>query len=197
MYMNNEDLIFIGIVYLVLFAVLIAQYVMTSIALYTLAKRRGIANPFLAWIPVADSWITGSVAQEYDEREGHKRSWGKVLFVTSLIGSVGVLVGYVGMIASAIAEAMKYAPASAPMEAWFIKFIICYVLLLVAVVALTAAGIVRYICIFKIYESTVGDKAIKYLLLSIMVPLACPICLLLCRNMGYSINEEEEAEILQ
>ena len=30
----------------------IAGYVLTALALYTIARRRGLRNPWLAWIPV-------------------------------------------------------------------------------------------------------------------------------------------------
>lgn len=35
----------------------IAAYVLVSLALYTMAQRRGIANPWLAWVPIADLYI--------------------------------------------------------------------------------------------------------------------------------------------
>ena len=43
----------------------IAVYVFTSLALYTIAKRRGINHPWLSWIPVANVWILGSIADQY------------------------------------------------------------------------------------------------------------------------------------
>ena len=51
---------------------------------------------------------------------------------------------------------------------------------------LSVAGYLKIICTFKLFESTVPEKAVKYLILSILVPLASPICLFRCRNQGYS-----------
>ena len=45
----------------------ITMYVLHSLGIYTIAKKRGIATPFLAWIPVANIWILGSIADQYDE----------------------------------------------------------------------------------------------------------------------------------
>jgi len=53
------------------------------------------------------------------------------------------------------------------------------------VIIATALQIITYICFFKIFESTVPEKALKYFLLSLLLPLAQPICLFLCRNKGY------------
>ena len=43
----------------------IAAYVLTALALYTIAKRRGLNHPWLAWIPVASAWILGSLSDQY------------------------------------------------------------------------------------------------------------------------------------
>ena len=43
----------------------IASYVLTALALYTIARRRGLRNPWLAWIPVANSWLLGSLSDQY------------------------------------------------------------------------------------------------------------------------------------
>lgn len=40
-------------------------YVLTAMGFYTVAKRRGIQNPWLAWIPVADAWILGCISDQY------------------------------------------------------------------------------------------------------------------------------------
>ena len=40
-------------------------YVLGAWGLYTLAKRRGIAKAWLAWIPVADLWVLGSVSNQF------------------------------------------------------------------------------------------------------------------------------------
>ena len=41
------------------------------------------------------------------------------------------------------------------------------------------------VCLYKVFESTVPEKAIKYFLVSLLVPLGKSICLLRCRNQGY------------
>ena len=52
-----------GFLSILLFFVLVVGlvfYVFESIGLYTLAKRRGLQYPGLAWVPVANMWILGS-----------------------------------------------------------------------------------------------------------------------------------------
>ena len=58
----------IGVVLVVLLVVLAFSavfYVLQSLGLYTIAKRRGIENPWLAWIPVANYWILGCISDQY------------------------------------------------------------------------------------------------------------------------------------
>lgn len=43
----------------------IAIYVLTALGLQTIAKRRGINNPWLAWIPIADMWVLGCISDQY------------------------------------------------------------------------------------------------------------------------------------
>ena len=43
----------------------IATYVLTALAFYTVAVRRGLKNAWLAWIPVADAWLVGSISDQY------------------------------------------------------------------------------------------------------------------------------------
>lgn len=47
------------------FGLTVAAYVLTALALYTIAKRRGIKRPWLAWIPVADMWLLGCISDQY------------------------------------------------------------------------------------------------------------------------------------
>ena len=40
-------------------------YILQAWALYTIAQRRGINKPWLAWIPVVNVWILGSISDQY------------------------------------------------------------------------------------------------------------------------------------
>jgi len=42
----------------------IAAYVLTALGLYSIAKNRGMENPWLAWIPIAQFYIIGAIVKE-------------------------------------------------------------------------------------------------------------------------------------
>jgi hypothetical protein len=55
-----------------IFAVIgIVFYILKSVALTTMASKRGIENPWLGWIPVADLYIAGLLVGEMDIMNYH------------------------------------------------------------------------------------------------------------------------------
>ena len=47
------------------FAYSVTMYIFHSLGLYTLAQRRGIHRPWMAWVPVVNMWILGSISDQY------------------------------------------------------------------------------------------------------------------------------------
>ena len=43
----------------------LAMYVLKSVGLYTIARRRGLKNPWMAWVPVLNDWLLGSISDQY------------------------------------------------------------------------------------------------------------------------------------
>ncbi|MEN1760274.1 hypothetical protein [Anoxynatronum sibiricum] len=50
-----------GTFFLFFFLIAIASYVLAALGLYTMAQKRNIENPWVAWIPVAQLYILGKV----------------------------------------------------------------------------------------------------------------------------------------
>ena len=86
----------------------LAAYIFMALGLYTIAKKRNLKNPWLAWIPVADLWLLGSISDQYhyvtkgQERKRRKRLLG--LYIAQLILSsvtvfltVVCVLGLIGM----------------------------------------------------------------------------------------------------
>ena len=174
------------VLYLVLFAFLIATYVLQSLALHTLARRRGIANPWLAWLPFGNYWIIGSLARDYDKQNNIQRRWDKTLLILAIIFSAGYILMYVGLMVGGIIAAMNVNAATMTEEAAISMVLGVFAAFIPTMMVAAALQIINYICFFKIFESTVTEKALKYFLLTLFVPFAQPICLFLCRNKGYA-----------
>lgn len=191
MYSTNEEGIIVALVLLVLYLIIlglgIACYVMNAVALQTLGKRRMMQYPWMAWLPFASLYLLGSLVDDYDERNGIKRKWKITLLVLGIV-AVGVLVvAYFGLIAWVMTITIfgvEY-PTVDP-SAVLSGLAVIYIFLIVAMSVAMTQAFCKAICIYKIFESTVPEKAVKYLLLTLLVPMAQSICLMRCRNKGYS-----------
>ena len=67
----------------------IAAYVLTSLAIYTISCRRGLKKAWLAWVPVVNCWLLGSISDQYQYVvKGEVKSRRKWLLVLSLTKAV-------------------------------------------------------------------------------------------------------------
>ena len=57
--------VFYAVYMLIMAGVSVGTYVFQSLGAYTIAKRRGIRKPWLAWVPVGNLWIFGYVVARY------------------------------------------------------------------------------------------------------------------------------------
>lgn len=185
--------IIVGVILLYVFLLLVSlvNYIISSYALYKIADNRKVSNPWLAWIPVANQWTLGSVVDYHDGLEGKKNSWRKVLLTLSLL-TVGIVVlFYVVFLVWVFVNAIS-SPNDEPMMEDMIGFLIgLYAFLLVMVLVASAYSVCNTICVYKLYESLVPSKAIKYLLISLLVPFGATICLFLCRKSTIGLPEQE------
>ena len=141
----------------------IAAYILTAIALYTISRRRGLANAWLAWIPVANVWLLGSLSDQYQYvvkgQNKTKRKWLLILNVLKAILLTMIVILAVVAAGSLI--------AGEPSEIMGLA-----VALLGLVLPLCAAAIalcvIRYMALFDIYRSVDPGNAVLYLVLSIL-----------------------------
>lgn len=65
MYGISRPISFAPAIMFLVFSFAVLVYVFYSLGLYTIAKRRGLRYYGLAWVPIADYWILGSIADQY------------------------------------------------------------------------------------------------------------------------------------
>lgn len=184
-------IIIVMFIYLAIVALAFASYILTSLSLYTIGSRRLIKNSWLSWLPIGREWILGSIADEYDGKNGVNHKWRKILLTLDIIGYFGVILVFIVYIVIAVLAitgttiaGFDFARPSATVG--FASAIIGVIIAYIASFAcLMAVQILSYICYFKLYESTVPKKAVKYLLISLLVPFGMPICLYKAKDQGY------------
>ncbi len=189
------------LIYLLILGVAIACYVVSSYAGYTIAKRLYIKNPWLAWIPIGNYWIDGCIANLFDERQGCNRKWQKVLVTLAAIVFGMVLLTYVVMIGMMIYTFVNQEYMDDTSAGFIGAFIIMYIILIFAVLVSLALQVCHAICRYKIFEALAPQKAIKYIILDTIVPMAGPICMLKhkdkcdplwkCADESHEVAEEQ------
>lgn len=164
----------------------VAAYVLTALALYTIAKRRGLKNPWMAWIPVADAWLLGSVSDQYRyvvKRE--YKSKRKILLTLRLISTVCGLVAIV-MCTAAMVGLFQGVMQSLPEQKLLGKIMgpLMGVLgLCVPMVGVTIAyTIIRYMALYDVYNSLDPKNSVMYLVLGILFGVTEPFFLFFNRN---------------
>lgn len=170
------------IVYLVilLFASVfgIISYIFTSLGMYTMANRRGINNAWLAWIPIGDAWIAGSISDQYQQvaknKTTHRRRTLMILIIVTFVGSV------IGGIAS-VAQIMMMSLGDP--EAGMATGAMGSVLGGLITSGLSIAySVVYYFCLYDFYASAKPENAVLYLVLSILLGVVTPFLIFSCRN---------------
>jgi len=141
----------------------IAAYVLTALAIYTISRRRGLHKPWLAWIPVVNCWLLGSLSDQYQYVvKGENKSKRKWLVILNILKAVLWLL----LIVLAIAVAgMLIVDDTREM----IGLLIALLGLLLPFAAVTIAiCVIRYMALYDVYRSLDPANAVLYLVLSIL-----------------------------
>lgn len=175
----NEDILMdvIGVVLGVLGIVLlvaIAFYVLESLSVYTIAKRRGIKNPGLAWVPIANYWVLGCISDQYKYvAKGQIQNRRKVMLTLAITSAV----------LSIISTSVEY-----------------YVPGLAVVLSLAnygvsiAAMVFWYMALYDLFNSCNPKNSVLFLVLSILLGVIRPFFLLACRNKDLGMPPRKPAQ---
>ena len=162
----------------------IASYVLTALALYSLAQRRGIKNAWLSWIPVINCWIIGSLSDQYRYVvKGEVKNKRKTLLTLNIVNAVLSIVMVIGAVVAAVvgiqsAMGSRHGMVSGIMGMVFGILAMCLPSLCISI----AAMVVRFMALHDIYTSCQPQNSVLYLVLSIIFRITEPFFLFLCRD---------------
>ena len=179
-----------GVIGLISLALGIVLYVFLSLSLYTLAKRRGILHPGLAWVPVCGArWIMGSLAEyglvgsEMCIRDRRRLLLWLEVGMYVLLGLFFCLMG--GMVAGAVIDNGSQVAA---MAVWML---LGYFLLLAEAIVF---AVFQYIALYRIYKSCDPKNTTLFLVLSILFNITMPFFLFACRKKDLGMPRPEAPE---
>lgn len=164
----------IGVVYLLFSLVLsLAVYVFSSLGYYTIAKRRGIPKPWLAFIPVGNQWILGSISDQYQlaasYKTRHKSSQLLWLNAAAAILLIVFMISLVVTVLSALAVDPTYSgfiDVWQPVRRNLADMLWAYLVTMAVSIALT---VVQYVALYDLYRSCDPENSVLFLLLSIFL----------------------------
>ena len=164
----------------------LVTYVLTALALYTIARRRGLKNPWLAWIPVADCWLLGSLSDQYRYVvKGEHRSKRKILLFFRIlitimwISLIGLLVNLCfhavgGVFWGAMSDERMFQILHQAMN----LLVLCLPLMGISI----AYAVFRYMALYDIYKSLDPENCVLFLVLSILFGITEPFFLFFSRE---------------
>ncbi len=171
--------VFFAVYLLFLFFVLafsVVLYIFQSLGVYTLANRRGIRHPWLAWIPFGFVWILGSISDQYQYVAKGKVKNRRKLLLGLGIGAVAI---YVFVIVVLIAALIMFGSMGA--EAVSAILLMLFAVLVMWVLAIISL-VYQYMCLYDLYNSCQPSNGVLYLVLSILFPVTMPFFVFACRK---------------
>lgn len=167
-------ILLLGILGVVLLFGLIS-WILSSVGLHKIARRRGIAHAWLAWLPVGREWVLGSVSDQYQHLvQGKITARRRILLILEV---ASIVVGIVYVVTTAMAEIMAVADGS--VGGVLLAVGIPYLLFLGVYVAMM---VFFHICNFDLYRSCNPRNAVVFLVLGIVLPVCQPFFYFACRK---------------
>lgn len=173
----------------------LVAFVFSSLSLYTIAQRREIRNAWLAWIPVVNVWILGSISDQYRYVvKGEVKNKRKVLLSVSILNAILSCVAFVRFVVFLITVFSGAYRGAGEMELIMqllgsLAFYIPVVILGIVELVLDA------IALYDVYTSCDPANNVLYLVLSLIPGIssvARPLFLFLCRDRDEGMPPRRE-----
>lgn len=147
-------------------------YVLTGMSLYSIGKRRGIEQPWRAWVPVMNLWLIGCISDQYQAIVRGKQKY-KRLVLLGLI--LGILLMFSLMV-------LTEPETTGNMTVFLLLFVPLWC-------AMAALIVITFMALYDLYVSCDPKHAVLYLILSIVFHVTQPVFLFLCRkkDLGFPL----------
>ena len=180
----------IGVILLVVGLFALVSYILQSVGLYTLAKRRGIDNPWLAWIPVVGGyWIAGSIADQYRLVTEGSAQYKRMILLGLNVASF--VLGFMSTFFNGMFWTMT---EGATVSDMFSAYFASGSLIGLVISGISIAIMVFWHCsLYELYSSCNPKNNVLFLVLGIIFGFLVPFLIFACRNRddGMPARREE------
>ena len=155
---------FLVIFYAMMFVFGIAMYVMEGVSTLRMAKKTGVPNGWMGFVPVANVYLLGRIADAGTGKRKHAKR---------------LLISYIALCASLIPFFIIYVAAIFSMIAETEMAIVLLILMLVIALAIIAiavcCSVFCYIAYYHICKNFGGDSGMGYFVGILVGTFVCPI----------------------
>lgn len=192
--------------FLIIGLVSLATYVLTSWGAYSIAKRRGIRNPWMAWIPVGNVWILGCISDQYRYvARGQVKNKRKALLVLNILLYIALILFFVlffvfifsffdSTLSGALGSTCQINSPETVIEnsvGTILGMVFVYLVMLGVSIA---TAILRYMALYDLYASCDPSNKVLYLILNIFVSITLPIFIFICRDKDLGMPPKKAEE---
>ena len=164
----------------------IASYVLTSMALYSLASRRGIGKAWLSWVPILNVWIVGSLSDQYRYVvKGQYKSKRKILLILKLVSVIFVLAALIagGFLVADVIRTMMYGIRMEAVLSQILGPVLGIAGLVLPMFGLAiASAVIYFMALYDVFQSMDPANGVMFLVLSILFPVTEPFFLFFNRE---------------
>lgn len=157
-------------------AVSMVSYVLFSLGLYNIADRRGIKHSWLAWVPIGNLWILGSISDQYQYVvKGKIKSRRKLLLGLS----IGTVLAYIAFVIAFVVGLIVAEGMGGGMAAGILLLVLGVLVIVAMAVVLT---VYQFVCLNDLYTSCNPGNSVLFLVLSILFSVTMPFFVFACRK---------------
>ena len=164
----------------------IASYVLTSMALYSLASRRGIGKAWLSWVPILNVWIVGSLSDQYRYVvKDQCKSKRKILLILKLVSVIFVLAAVIagGFLVADVVRTMMYGIRMEAVLSQILGPVLGIAGLVLPMFGLAiASAVIYFMALYDVFQSMDPANGVMFLVLSILFPVTEPFFLFFNRE---------------
>ena len=173
------------IIYILIFAVLVINFVFTAKALFAIGRKLELRKTGFAWVPFFSSFVTANISDKIDDITETDKKTGKKLRLTTITAGIIIIFTFFVFCFSIIN--IRDALFIREVSVVFTAFV--YMMLLAFAVFMFYRFIYTILCTYKIFKQIQPDKAVKYIIISLVLPLAK--AWLLCKCKSQFCNTEK------
>lgn len=168
----------------------VALFILREFGIFNISKRMELKNPWICFIPVADTYALGRIAEKYQRADQKKPTNFKMLLpIMNTIGYVLAVI-FISLLFSAISSVLDSAKLAIEADkemtmADFKVLIPVFIVYLFALTSFIVFKVLYFISLWRVYAIFNKAMATRYIILSVLFSFLIPFFLFALRNDDY------------